>query len=797
MKTARAFGMTVLAVVASILAGACSSQPPPKEIDLNGDDGAITSAAYLPAKNDALVRTPRLASGVVSLRAPGSNVSVRFAMANAGDVEGQDAGGTVRYRRAFRGGDIVRETRANGIEDFVSFAERPPREEIAYAFTTAGFAGLRLVANTLEMLDANGAPRLRVDPPYLIGAGGARIDATLGVDDCLVDTDPRAPWDRPVVSPGAASCTLTVRWRNARYPATLDPTWELAGTLPVRVQSPAVHLLSNGKIFVAGGAIYGTTSQSTAAYLYDPNTKTASATGSMSVGRQDMFSFLGPSDRVFVGGGLATNPEAKTSEYYDLATGVFTAGPALQLARQGARATDFESSTSSGTLISGGGQQQAEIFGSQVTGFDTSARTDSVAVELPSKKVFVAAGGASTASYYYGAFHSFTATAQTPTFKPNGVAGVLLKDGTVLLVGGYSGNSFDNSAFVYDPTADTFTTVGSLTAARSNPAMALLEDGRVLVGGGSVDQTSGLSSIEIYDPIAKTFSLGPTMSHGRSGFTIVPLSGGRAVAIGDSTDIEVLDDLPLGAACADGSECHGNLCVDGVCCDTSCTGQCEACDIAGHEGTCTPAKGLAHGKAKACAGTDATCGGTCDGIDTKVCSFAQASSACGVACANGQLSSSSCNGQGACVVSDSHACPGNYACADATTCGTTCSTKDQCAAGFSCKDGNCVQTAKCVSDRISQAIDGTRAECAPYRCDDSATGDGTCKTSCASVDDCVGGDVCSSEHTCVAATQSSDSGGCNIGRGRRSTGSNVMWLALILGIARRRRSRTTLRANRR
>ncbi len=62
----------------------------------------------------------------------------------------------------------------------------------------------------------------------------------------------------------------------------------------------------------------------------------------------------------------------------------------------------------------------------------------------------------------------------------------------------------------------------------------------------------------------------------------------------------------LGEACAAASECGSGYCVDGVCCDVACDGECAACDLAGSVGTCAPRA----------AGTDdeAECGaGVCDG----------------------------------------------------------------------------------------------------------------------------------------------------------------------------------------
>ena len=53
-----------------------------------------------------------------------------------------------------------------------------------------------LVENTLEMLDAGGAPRLRVAPPFLVGADGARTDAMLAIAGCAVDKSAAAPWGR-------------------------------------------------------------------------------------------------------------------------------------------------------------------------------------------------------------------------------------------------------------------------------------------------------------------------------------------------------------------------------------------------------------------------------------------------------------------------------------------------------------------------------------------------------------------------------------------------------------------------
>ena len=45
--------------------------------------------------------------------------------------------------------------------------------------------------------------------------------------------------------------------------------------------------------------------------------------------------------------------------------------------------------------------------------------------------------------------------------------------------------------------------------------------------------------------------------------------------------------LPNGSACTKSSDCGYGNCVDGYCCDTSCTSTFEACTMIGLEGTCT------------------------------------------------------------------------------------------------------------------------------------------------------------------------------------------------------------------
>ena len=72
---------------------------------------------------------------------------------------------------------------------------------------------------------------------------------------------------------------------------------------------------------------------------------------------------------------------------------------------------------------------------------------------------------------------------------------------------------------MYDPIADTWTTVGPLGTKRAGHSASLLPNGNVLVAGGSTDlsdvlagATSALKTTEIYDPATQLFTAGPNLA---------------------------------------------------------------------------------------------------------------------------------------------------------------------------------------------------------------------------------------------------------------------------------------------
>ncbi|MEO8801371.1 MAG: SBBP repeat-containing protein, partial [Polyangiaceae bacterium] len=249
-------------------------------------------------------------------------------------------------------------------------------------------------------------------------------------------------------------------------------------------------------------------------------------------------------------------------------------------------------------------------------------------------------------------------------------------------------------------------------------------------------------------------------------------------------------------ACAQAGVCASGLCIDGVCCDTACAGECQACDVAGHVGTCSPVAGAPHGTRTACGGSG-TCAASCDGTNTKACTYPGPSTLCGSACRAGSETDSLCDGAGNCGVQAPRSC-NNLVCADANTCKTTCTSAADCEIGFNCaSDGTCQTGGACTDDHTSRGADGHEQECAPFKCD-SSTGSGTsgtCKTQCASVDDCVAPTVCDPNGKCVSPPPaSSDSGGCSCDTSSSSNGTPpwgtaVLALSVASLIVRNRRRR--------
>ncbi|HET6150304.1 MAG TPA: hypothetical protein VFH68_22380 [Polyangia bacterium] len=216
--------------------------------------------------------------------------------------------------------------------------------------------------------------------------------------------------------------------------------------------------------------------------------------------------------------------------------------------------------------------------------------------------------------------------------------------------------------------------------------------------------------------------------------------------------------LKGGAACNTDADCLLGFCVDGVCCDSRCGGQCQACNLSGTVGTCSSVKsGQPVGGRASCTGTG-TCGGSCGGQSTCVYPATQVNCR-PMSCDVSTLTSpANCNGTGACPTLVTSACPNHLRCqANATTCLSQCTTNADCVPGFFCSGTTCTAT------KTNGSVCATGTECTSGFCTDgvccNVQCNGTCTTcgtgTCTQVkgaddnDTCTGANTCSSVATCL------------------------------------------------
>jgi hypothetical protein len=447
-----------------------------------------------------------------------SKLGVTFSLRGSLPVEAELADGYVVYPQAQEGGaDILRRPSETGAEDYINFPIRPGSEEVVYDVVLGPtVAGLRVVANVLELVDAHGAPRLRVAPPYVIASDRRRIAAEMSIRGCAIDTDPSAPWNRPPVSPGSRSCALHVGWQNkgVSYPALVDPEWaSTAGTSNTYffIASNLMVALPGGRALIgAGGA------NANQCELYDAFTGTWASTGTMNTGHQAATLTVVDPGRVPYSPvvlAIGTDPLSSntSTETYDPTTGKWTATTAIPNNVFGHTASAVANGTE--VLVAGGLASQ-EYWNAAY--------------------LYNAAKGtwSQTGSMNYARFRSMAVT---------------LSDGRVMEIGGKgaaespttaTGFNPGNAKFlatteIFDPSKGTWTKAASLSGAPGDVSAAtLLANGDVLVAGGSgALNWQGIS--EEYTPTTDSWAAAVPSAdlHGRAAHAAITVGDGSGDAL--------------------------------------------------------------------------------------------------------------------------------------------------------------------------------------------------------------------------------------------------------------------------
>jgi N-acetylneuraminic acid mutarotase len=278
-------------------------------------------------------------------------------------------------------------------------------------------------------------------------------------------------------------------------------------------------LLADGKVLVAGGVADNREEEALAsAELYDPNTGTWSATGSMTRPRAQHTATLLADGRVLVAGGICDGryttgcpPDEDptgaiaAAEIYDPGTGQWTATGDMTTQRFYHTATLLDDGK---VLVAG-----------------TEHAPDSI---LASSELFDPAKG------------KWTATGNLITARTQQMA-ALLRDGRVLIAGGFgpvspTAHGELTSAELYNPRSGKWTATGKMAGARGSDPLIVLADGRVLKTGA--DEAADPAACELYDPSTGTWSPTGSMLAARGQLTSTLLSDGKVlVAAGFSVPV--------------------------------------------------------------------------------------------------------------------------------------------------------------------------------------------------------------------------------------------------------------------
>lgn len=328
------------------------------------------------------------------------------------------------------------------------------------------------------------------------------------------------------VLPGTYHVVATsVADRTSFATATIDVLPGGAATTPTGSMKYArgaytATLLADGKVLIAGGDSATSTDfivGISSAELYDPSTGTFASTGPMTSPRYAQAATVLPNGKVLVTGGLGDGgnghspPVLRSAELYDPATSTFTTTGSMLVRRTNHTATLL---TDGRVLIVGGIQDIQKYVGSH-------------------GRYPYAGNGLTTAEIYDAATGAFIATGSMTTGR-YGHTATLLANGTVLITGGnkssdgLDGGIHTSTAEIYDPTTRKFKPTGTMRSFRDLHAATLLNDGKVLVTGGSYT----VPNAEIFNPATGKFSSTGSMAVSRSAHSATRLGNGEVLVAG-------------------------------------------------------------------------------------------------------------------------------------------------------------------------------------------------------------------------------------------------------------------------
>jgi Protein kinase domain/Kelch motif/Galactose oxidase, central domain len=415
--------------------------------------------------------------------------------------------------------------------------------------------------------------------------GGARlrIVAEIGLIAVLaagayVITRP-GPAAAPSPSPSpsvVAVVSPTVRPSATPVRLTGSGTWAAAGALPQTVWGQGAEQLADGRILLFGTGQKTSDSGSRSAWLFDPKTKSLTATGSMAKAQELPVTALLGDGSVLAAGGQRNGIPQATAQLYVPSTGKWQSLPNMAVARAQATATVLKDGR---VLVAGGwssysnttwtATRTAEIY-DPATGSWTSAAPMQAARGLHTATLLadgrvLAVGGATAwaggatnpanvdlgiladSEIYDPAADTWTEVAAPMSTARATQSAVLLATGHVLVVGGWGGRGHATLATVedFDPATGAWHSDASLTTARGQTRLVTLADGRVMVIGGDTSDWYAIGSCELFDPSTGKWTMAAGLPEAVYWPAVAVLADGRVLVAGGSANLSTVGTIEL------------------------------------------------------------------------------------------------------------------------------------------------------------------------------------------------------------------------------------------------------------